>query len=127
MRRGIGEEDKIHIGFGQIVAKYEHFKALNCLTWSYQAGGEKRNIQTGAMLKKKGLKRGTPDYSFIKSVDGQCHFIWIEFKTKSGKQSEEQKEFEEMCSKTNNMRYYIARSIEEGINILTKENILQTL
>lgn len=127
MRRGIGVEDKMHLNFGQIVTKYEKFKALNCLSWSYQAGGENRNLQTGAMLKKKGLKRGTPDYLFIRCDGDDCCFIWIEFKTQKGTQSKEQKEFEEICSKTNNMRYYIARSIEDGINILIQEKILQTL
>lgn len=119
-RKGIGIEDKMHISFGQLIQQYEFYSKLDCNFWSYQAGGEKRNISTGAMLKKKGLKRGVPDYLFI---DGN-QLVWLEFKTPTGKQSKEQKEFQEMCKATDNMFYYVVRSIEEGLKILKDHLII---
>lgn len=120
MKKGIGQEDKMHINFGQMLAQYKFYNQLHCDFATYCPYGEQRNIATGAMLKKKFTRKGVPDYMLIK--DGEV--IWLEFKTRTGKQSSSQEEFEEMCKKSNNMYYYIVRSIEEAINVLRDHLII---
>lgn len=61
----------------------------------------------------KGSKRGIPDILVIKS--GRT--IALEVKTKTGKQSEYQKEVEENFKKQG-QEYYIVRSLDEVIKIL---------
>ena len=123
MPKGLGQEDHIHKSFAAIVKGYEVFNRLNCSFWSYDASGENRNAKTGALLKAKGLKKGQPDYHFKTLREGITHYIYIEFKTDKGKQSDSQKAFEKDCVGSNE-KYYIARSVEEGLDILKKEGIL---
>ena len=126
-KRGIGEEDRMHINFGLIIQKYETYKKLDCVFWSYVASGEYRKPTTAAMLKKKGLKAGQADYFFIKRDKNLIdHLIWIEFKTQKGTQQENQKEFEKVFEVAKNSQYYLARSVEEGLKILEQEGVLLT-
>lgn len=119
-RKGIGIEDKMHISFGQLIRQYEFYNKLDCNFWSYCPFGEYRTSVTGAMLKKKGTKKGVPDFMFLEGNQ----IIWLEFKTPTGKQSKEQKEFQEMCKRADNMFYYVVRSIEEGLKILKDHLII---
>ena len=124
MKRGIGKEDQMHINFGLLMQHYEFYKKLKCSHWSYQPFGEQRTKLTGALLKKKGTKKGVPDYLFIKNKEGIAEMIWLEFKAEKGKQSEEQLKFQTTCELFKNMNYYMPRSVEEAIKILEKEQIL---
>jgi hypothetical protein len=123
-RRGLGLEDKIHTIFGQLVQQYKAYKKLNCSIATYMPFGEKRNLATGALLKKKGAIRGVPDWLFIKDNGGNAEMIWLEFKTEKGKQSTEQQEFEFKCKQLKNARYYLARSVEDGLKVLEKEKLI---
>lgn len=126
-KRGIGQEDKIHINFGQLIQQYEFYRKLkNCPHWSYQPFGEQRSKLTGGLLKKKGTKKGVPDYLFIKDNKGIAEMIWLEFKAEKGKQSAEQFNFQITCDHMKNMRYYLPRSVEEGLKIIEQEGILIT-
>ena len=69
-------------------------------------------IKQAVKQKKIGLKKGVAD-SFI-IYNNQV--IFIEFKTIKGKQSEEQKDFENIC-KNNNIKYYVIHSFDEFLNI----------
>lgn len=127
MKRGMGEEDKIHVQFGQLIQQYDFYHKLkNCPHWSYQPFGEQRSKLTGGLLKKKGTKKGVPDYLFIKNVNGVAEFIWLEFKALKGKQSDEQFNFQITCEHLKNMTYYLPRSVEEAVKILEQEQILIT-
>jgi len=127
---GIGSEGKIHKDFANIVKQYEGYNKLDCLFWTYNASGEKRNAITGALLKAKGLACGFPDYIFFQKVisavesEFDLKVIFIEFKAKKGKQSESQKEFEAKFSNLQNASYNLAYSVEDGINILIKNKII---
>ena len=126
-KKGIGPEDKIHLAFGQIIQKYQFYNKLKVCAWTYFPAGELRTHSTGVLLKKKGLQRGFPDYLFIKpEVEGNAEMIWLEFKAEKGTQSEHQINFQVSCDLTSNMRYYLPRSVEEGVKILEKEGILIT-
>ena len=127
---GIGPEGTMHKNFARLVRQYEAYNRLkDCAAWTYNAAGEKRSIMTGALLKAKGLAKGWPDYLFIKSVAKKkqfiAEFIWIEFKAPNGKQSDEQFDFEVTCQHMQNMRYYLAYSVEQAIKILEKEGFLK--
>jgi len=121
---GIGPEGKMHKDFAGLLRQYEGYKKLNCVFWSYNASGERRTLMTGALLKAKGLAKGIPDFFFIKNNNGVAEFIWIEFKAGKGKQSDEQKKFEDSVSGFNNMRYYIVYSVADAIRILENEGII---
>lgn len=123
-RRGLTAEDLMHKDFKKLIERYEFFKKLNCSRWSYDASGEYRNEQTGALLKSKGLKPGKADYEFITIRNNIAHYIYLEFKTKTGKQSENQKIFEASCT-AENQRYHIVRSNQEAIEKLIIENVIK--
>jgi hypothetical protein len=117
------KEDTIHKAFAQIVRGYESIRKLNCSFWSYDASGEYRKAVTGGLLKAKGLKPGQSDYLFKTIRNGIAHHIYIEFKTEKGKQSPNQKLFEQSCI-AENEKYYIARSAHEGVELLIHEKII---
>ncbi|NVM36325.1 MAG: hypothetical protein HWN81_12075 [Candidatus Lokiarchaeota archaeon] len=123
-RRGLGKEDQLHKNFANMVKHYDCFNKLNnVISWTYLPFGENRTLETGALLKAKGTKKGYPDFLFRKLDNNICYNIWMEAKIEKGKQSQEQKDFENEC-KSSNESYYIFRSVEEGLDILTEKNIL---
>jgi hypothetical protein len=123
MRKGLGQEDLLHKAFASTVKMYEGAGKLDCAFYSYDASGEYRQLKTGQLLKAKGLRPGQSDYFFKKKKRNLAFYVYIEFKTEKGKQSESQKAFEETCRSVNES-YYIARSVKEGIEILIKEGII---
>jgi type IV secretory pathway VirB9-like protein len=72
-------------------------------------------IKTGAKIKKMGGKRGIADLILI--YDKRT--IYLEIKTEKGKQSKEQKEFQEICKK-NNQPYFVVRNVDEVAKIVNK-------
>lgn len=64
-------------------------------------------------LQGVGCRRGFPDLTVMK--DGQT--IYIEVKTETGKQSDYQKEFEQIC-KAHGCTYILARSTEDIADLL---------
>jgi hypothetical protein len=123
MRKGLGEEDRSHKSFASLVRGYETIGKLNSPWWSYDASGEYRNAKTGALLKAKGLRPGKADFEFKTIRNNITHHIYLEFKTKIGRQSPNQKLFENTCF-AENEKYFLVRSVQEAINILINENII---
>jgi hypothetical protein len=70
---------------------------------------------SGKRLKDLGAKSGVADIFFMwrKRFFGG---LWIEFKTKEGRQTKTQKDFEELCHIAK-YDYHVARDIEESIKI----------
>jgi len=124
MRRGLGQEDKLHKKFGALMKRYSSLNQLNSVWYSYDASGENRDLGTGALLKAKGLRPGKSDYEFKIVNNSIAEHIYIEFKTEKGKQSDSQKAFEETCYASNE-HYYIARSVPQALEILTKHKIIK--
>ena len=63
------------------------------LKWAHAIpNGGKRDKKEAANLKRQGVKAGVSDI-FIPLVRGKYHGLYIELKTKTGKPSQEQKEF----------------------------------
>jgi len=79
----------------------------NHVIFSIPNGGA-RNVITGAILKREGVMRGTPDLQVLFANNGY-NGLFIEMKTKKGTQSEFQKEFEAYCRKFG-YKYVICRT-----------------
>jgi hypothetical protein len=70
--------------------------------------GKTRNIIEAKKLKATGLKAGVSD--LIVLIPNKC--IFIELKTETGKQSDKQKEFEQIVTNLG-FEYYIIKSLEQ--------------
>lgn len=128
-KKGIGQEDRMHIQFGCLLQKYEKFKKMpRVISWTYLPMGEYRKPTTASMLKKKGVKSGYPDYVFFifdKKKLG-VDVIFLEMKTEIGKQQQTQKDFQLAFMGATNAEYFLARSVAEAVKILEQEGILIT-
>ena len=71
----------------------------------------------GAMNKAMGVVPGVADMCYLKPEGRTC---WIEWKTDTGKQSEEQKRFEKICRSLGH-EYHIVRNKEEFLNIINHD------
>tara|TARA_Y100001963_G_scaffold154819_1_gene244453 strand:+ start:1637 stop:2239 length:603 start_codon:yes stop_codon:yes gene_type:complete len=87
--------------------------------WFTVPNEARRSIHQRTIFRAMGLLPGAPDYIFIGSESAVC----IEFKTAKGTQSIAQKAVESYCRELG-ITYEIARSSEEGLNILQKNGLL---
>lgn len=67
----------------------------------------------GALNKSLGVMPGVADMAYL--IQGSI--VWIEWKTETGRQSPEQKSFEQMVTRLG-MRYYIVRSESEFLEVI---------
>lgn len=67
----------------------------------------------GALNRSLGVLPGVSDMAYL--VNGSV--VWIEWKTESGRQSPEQKSFEQLVTRLG-MRYYIVRSEAEFLEVI---------
>lgn len=78
--------------------------------------GGSRNIIEAKNLKAQGVKSGVADVLLLIPKKGySC--LCLEFKTPTGKQSEEQIEFQRQADKAGN-KYIVVRSVKEAIDTL---------
>jgi hypothetical protein len=89
------------------------FHVRNEFTGSY-------NPVFGRTKKKEGVKAGVADYIFLWKNGCGC----LEFKSKSGTLSSSQKQFQSDCKKSQ-INYAVARSPQEGLNVLQSWGILK--
>jgi hypothetical protein len=104
-------EDILHKQIAQYLSILLNQKRIDFYT--YNASGELRTKTTGALLKKKGLQKGIPDFTIDKSVNNIKFNLHLEAKVGKNKQTKEQKEYEERAEKNNNEMYRVVRNIEE--------------
>lgn len=81
-------------------------------------GNSKRDrIVRGAQLKGMGLRRGLADFYIAwYTINGQ-QTLWIELKSKDGRQSDEQKQFQ-ACVENIGHSYIVCRSIDQVVNAI---------
>jgi len=72
--------------------------------------GGRRDVTTGARLKKEGVVAGAPDLVLILN-NGEV--VWVELKTPKGSQQKTQKWFEEELLKRGH-KYFIWRSLDDA-------------
>ena len=75
--------------------------------------GGSRNKLEAINLKRQGVKSGVADVLLLIPKGGFAS-LCLEFKTKTGKQSDEQKEFQKQAEKCGS-KYVIVRSVKEAI------------
>lgn len=73
--------------------------------------GSRRDKITGAILKKEGVVSGCPDMILLKQSNG-FGSLCIEFKTQIGRQSENQKLWQQSAETAGN-KYVICRSFDQ--------------
>ena len=129
-RIGIGEEGYLHINFNTQITTLISYNQLKINRYHYSTSGENRSLTTGALLKRKGAKKGLPDYEFcyrgsIENINNIDFTLYIEFKAGNNKQTKEQKDFENLYLDSRTKFYYVAYSVEEAINILKQHNLIK--
>jgi hypothetical protein len=116
------QEDILHIRIANLLREYEMARKLACVFWSYMPFGEQRTKATGGLLKKKGVKRGVPDYLFV----GIHGYHWIEIKSGKNQQTSEQIQFQEMIRDIPCSYYEVCRTLEEVVQYLEEYNLIIT-
>jgi hypothetical protein len=71
----------------------------------------------GAMNKAMGVVPGVADMCFLRPEGKTC---WIEWKTETGRQSEDQKRFQKLCLSLGH-DYVIVRSEEEFLKVINHD------
>ena len=82
----------------------------------HSPNGGKRDARTAATMKKMGTRAGFPDLVLLVPMGGY-HGLFIEMKTKKGKQSEYQKEYERLVTEQG-YKYCLCRSLEDFMKII---------
>lgn len=111
------EEAHIQSEFFKLLSLY--FPTLpDKLVFAIPNGGTRKSIIEGANLKRQGVKAGVSDVIVLIPKKGFAT-LCLEFKIKTGKQSEHQKEFQKQAESCRN-KYVIVRSAQQAIEELRK-------
>lgn len=109
-------EDELQIQ----VANYLRVAAYPSVVWWHTPNGGKRHKAEAARFQAMGVIAGIPDISL---VDGGRYY-GLELKTRTGPQSQEQKDIERRLASTG-APYRIARSLDDAVAILTAWNLVK--
>lgn len=88
--------------------------------WSHIANGEHRSPQTGALLKRMGLRRGLFDFLLI-SPDGVHH--WLELKRGNAPLTDDQEAFAAALRRCG-VAYFVARDYDAAVRQLQAWGVL---
>lgn len=97
------------------VVEHLRFRHVPGLVWHSTPNERKANGREGARLKRMGLRPGAPDLVFILPPIGT--YAGLELKTKAGRQSAAQREFQYEAAKAGAL-YAVAHGVDEAITIL---------
>lgn len=111
------KEDQLHMAVEQMLFARLRNKDV---FWFHPANGGARNPREGRKFKMMGVKAGVADIVFM-LPDGRV--ACIELKTKTGRQTDPQKDFEAIC-RTLGVPYEICRSVEDVEKVLKDWGIL---
>lgn len=115
-RKKNNEEERIQCEFFEEVEKL--FPTLpNKLLFAVPNGGSRNKIEA-KNLKRQGVTSGVSDVILLIPKKGYAS-LCIEFKTKKGTQSKEQKEFQRQAERCRN-KYVVVRSAKQAIDELRK-------
>lgn len=92
-----------------------YLRMNNILCFHVPNGAYFKSIATRSLMKRAGLLSGVSDLIIIL----KNRIVFIEVKTKKGKQSENQKIFEKQVKKLG-FEYYIWRDVFDAVNFLEK-------
>nr|DAX83342.1 MAG TPA: Nuclease [Caudoviricetes sp.] len=115
-KRNNNEEARMQMEFFNLVPLY--FPNLpERVLFAVPNGGSRNKIEA-ANMKRQGVKRGVADVILLIPKKGFAS-LCLEFKTRVGKQSEEQKEFQKQAESCRN-KYVVVRSASQAIEELRK-------
>lgn len=114
----LGPEDRIAIEFAAELRKASIEGRLKAV-WLHVPNESKRSKAAGAIARALGLIPGTADYLFL-HADGS---FALECKGPDGKQTENQKDFEQWC-RTQGVPYQMFRTVEEGLGYVRDYGVL---
>lgn len=99
------DEDKMQAAFYQWTTQMYP----QCYQSFFHINNKSKNAIEGNQMKAKGVVKGVADMCLVCSC-GRA--VWIEFKTATGTQSNEQKNFERLCKKLGHL-YFIVRTFTD--------------
>ena len=108
-----GMEDRLQIGCVRwfSLAYGSYARLLH-----HSPNGGHRNVLEAAKFKQMGVRAGFPDLSLLVPRKGY-HALFIEMKTRTGKQSEHQKDYQADLERQG-YKYAICRSVEDFIKVV---------
>jgi VRR-NUC domain len=109
-------EFEFHVSLVDALRK---FAAPDCL-WLHIGNGERREVVTGARLKRMGVRRGAADLLFIRPGAPP---LFLEIKTSTGRLSETQRAFQELAERAG-CEYRVCRSLDEALALLWRRGFL---
>ena len=93
---------------------YQHQQLATLL--HHSPNGGKRDAREAARFKAMGVRPGFPDLILLHPSNGY-HFLCIEMKTKTGKQSDYQKDYQKRVEAEGG-KYAVCRSLEDFIAVV---------
>lgn len=96
---------------------------MQCVTWfrlqfpkfarllHHSPNGGRRNAREGARFKKMGVQPGFPDLVLLVASQ-DCHGLFIELKSATGRQEDSQKEYQELVE-AQGYRYVLVRTLDQ--------------
>jgi hypothetical protein len=102
------------------IADHLRRTAMPGLFWTAIPNGEKRSVETGARLKRAGVRAGNPDILLLRC--GMC--IGLELKTEKGRQTETQKATQVDWEKAGGM-YVLVHSYQEAVEFLERFGLIK--
>lgn len=109
------DEEAIHL---DLVEALRNWAKPNCL-WFHCPNGERRDVITGAKLKRMGVRAGAADLMFVH----RGRVLFIELKDHKGKQSASQVAFQSIAESAG-AEYYVVRSVAHALCILGERGML---
>ena len=94
--------------------EFKHRKIARLL--HHSPNGGKRNAKEAARFKAMGVRAGFPDLILL-LPNSQYHFLAIELKTDKGRQSDYQKEYQQLIESVGG-KYVVVRSLDEFIKVV---------
>ena len=108
-----GIEDRLQIGCVRWFSlAYGNYARL----LHHSPNGGSRNAIEAAKFKQMGVRAGFPDLILLVPKKGY-HALFVEMKTRTGRQSEHQKEYQSAVEKMG-YKYAICRSVEDFIKVV---------
>jgi len=114
----IGPEDVECIKFVQWMREQTRANKLRCV-WLHIANEGKRSYRQGSLQRAKGLCAGAADYLLLYDSGAMA----IEFKSKIGRQTDTQRDFERWC-KHEGIPYHLVRSAAEARQLVLDTTVL---
>ena len=102
------------------IVKFLRHQGIFCHSVPNEGAGRSNAIRT-AQLVTMGLFSGVGDLIVWWTRNGQTVVGYLEVKTATGRQSDRQKHFEELCLR-HNVPYHVVRSLDDVKQYMEKEN-----